>query len=149
MIAWDHWHIEASGVCALACPRCPRAEIPEDKLNQQLDVDFFVSRIGTDAVNRMRRVTFCGNDGDPIYCRDLVSICRWLKSVNGDLQIVIVTNGSNRAPDWWTQLAQVLDHRDQIHWSLDGWDQTSIPPAGSKQAGCEITARIAGQYQYA
>jgi molybdenum cofactor biosynthesis enzyme MoaA len=125
MLTWDHWHIELSSICALACTRCPRSEVPEDTLNRQLDLEFFRNRIGSDAVKRMQKVTFCGNDGDPIYCRDLVAICQWIKSVNPEIQIVIVTNGSNRLPNWWAQLADVLDWHDQLHWSLDGWDQSS------------------------
>lgn len=124
-IAWDHWHIELSSICALQCPRCPRLEVPSERLGKQLDLEFFQERIGLDAVRHMRRVTFCGNDGDPIYCHDLVSICGWLKQINPQLQIVIVTNGSNRPVSWWHRLAAVLDHQDELHWSLDGWDQDS------------------------
>lgn len=125
MLVWDHWHIEVSSICALQCPRCPRLEVPGSELNRELDLDFFQTRIGVAAVQGMRRVTFCGNDGDPIYCHDLVSICAWLKEINSNLQIVIVTNGSNRSVAWWSQLASVLDHQDEVHWSLDGWDQAS------------------------
>lgn len=125
MLAWDHWHIEVSSICALQCPRCPRLEVPSTELNRELTLVFFQTRIGLAAVQGMRRVTFCGNDGDPIYCHDLVPICAWLKEVNPDLQIVIVTNGSNRPVSWWVQLARVLNDRDEVHWSLDGWDQDS------------------------
>lgn len=125
MIAWDHWHIEPSSICGLRCPRCPRAEVPESLLNHQLDLDFFKAQIGESTVAQMRKITFCGNDGDPIYCRDLVDICAWIKSVNPSLHLVIVTNGSRRSPRWWQALGRILDFRDQIHWSLDGWDQDS------------------------
>jgi hypothetical protein len=36
-----------------------------------------------------------------------------------------VTNGSYRPMSWWQQLGQVLDEHDEIHWSIDGWDQVS------------------------
>lgn len=125
MLKWDHWHIEASSICALRCPRCPRAEVPEDLLNRQLTLEFFQQQIGVEAARAMRKVTFCGNDGDPIYCRDLVDICVWLKTANPDIAITIITNGSYRAPDWWQYLGHVLGQRDEVHWSLDGWDQAS------------------------
>ena len=124
-LAWDHWHVELSSVCALRCPRCPRAEVPDTLLNRQLSLEFFQQRIGAEAVRHIRKFTFCGNDGDPIYCRDLTAILSWIKSVNPQIQIAIITNGSHRPAAWWQQLAQVLDHRDEIHWSLDGWDQAS------------------------
>jgi MoaA/NifB/PqqE/SkfB family radical SAM enzyme len=125
MIAWDHWHIEVSSICALHCPRCPRAEVPQSLLNTQLTLEFFQTRIGTHAVRQIRKITFCGNDGDPIYCREFLEICTWLKYINPDIHLTIITNGSYRPAAWWAGLAAVLNHRDEIHWSIDGWDQRS------------------------
>lgn len=125
MIAWDHWHIEPSSICTLKCPRCPRAEVPDTLLNRQLSLDFFKDQIGVDTVRKIRKITFCGNDGDPIYCRDLADICVWLKTIRPELHITIITNGSYRNADWWQYLGRILDWRDEIHWSLDGWDQAS------------------------
>lgn len=125
MIAWDHWHIEPSSICTLKCPRCPRAEVPESLLNRQLTLRFFQDQIGADVVRQIRKITFCGNDGDPIYCRELMEICQWLKTVNPEIHLVIITNGSYKTPEWWRALGRVLDHRDEINWSIDGWDQAS------------------------
>ena len=125
MLKWDHWHIEPSSICVLKCPRCPRAEVPDTLLNKQLTLNFFQKQLGDTTAKNIRKVTFCGNDGDPIYCRDLIEICAWFKSVNPAVSIVIITNGSRRPLHWWQHLAQTLDHRDEIHWSLDGWDQAS------------------------
>jgi MoaA/NifB/PqqE/SkfB family radical SAM enzyme len=94
-------------------------------LNRQLDLKFFQKQIGSDIVKSIRKITFCGNDGDPIYCRDLVEIIRWLKSVNQNINLTLITNGSYKEPAWWKNLAEVLDHNDEIHWSIDGWDQSS------------------------
>lgn len=125
MLQWDHWHIEPSSICGLRCPRCPRAEVPDSLLNRQLDLAFFRDQIGVDVARQIRKITFCGNDGDPIYCRDLADICVWLKTANPAIHITIITNGSYRSPDWWRYLAKILDWRDEINWSLDGWDQDS------------------------
>lgn len=125
MLAWDHWHIEPSSICTLKCPRCPRAEVPESLLNRQLTLKFFREQIGKDVVRGIRKITFCGNDGDPIYCKELIEICSWLKSCNPNIHLVIITNGSYKPPEWWTSLSAVLDHRDEINWSIDGWDQVS------------------------
>ena len=125
MLKWDHWHIELSSICALRCPRCPRAEVPKNLLNQQLSLDFFKNQVGADVAAQIRKITFCGNDGDPIYCRDLIDIIAWFKTVSANIEIVLITNGSYKPVHWWQNLAQVLDHRDEIHWSLDGWDQDS------------------------
>jgi MoaA/NifB/PqqE/SkfB family radical SAM enzyme len=125
MLNFDHWHLEISSICALKCPRCPRLEVPNSLLNQQLDLDFFQDNIGISAINQAKKITFCGNDGDPIYCRDLVAICQWIKLHNPGVQLVIITNGSGRPQSWWKELAATLDKQDQLHWSLDGWDQDS------------------------
>lgn len=125
VLAWDHWHIEPSSICTLKCPRCPRAEVPDSLLNRQLTLDFFKTQIGEDTARRMRKITFCGNDGDSIYCRELVDIIVWFKTLNPRIAITIITNGSYRAPGWWQYLGKVLDANDEVHWSLDGWDQAS------------------------
>jgi len=125
MLAWDHWHIEPSSICTLKCPRCPRAEVPESLLNRQLTLDFFKNQIGADIVRQIKKITFCGNDGDPIYCKDFLDICSWIKQVNPDIQLVLITNGSHKPMDWWQQLGKIFDANDEIHWSIDGWDQES------------------------
>lgn len=125
MLMWDHWHIEPSSICTLKCPRCPRAEVPESLLNRQLTLKFFQDQIGPDVVKNIRKITFCGNDGDPIYCRELMEICMWLKTVNPEIHLVIITNGSYKTDEWWRALGRVLDYRDEINWSIDGWDQAS------------------------
>jgi len=69
-----HWHIEPSSICTLKCPRCPRAEVKESLLNKQLTLEFFQNQIGKNIIEGIKRITFCGNDGDPIYCNDLIEI---------------------------------------------------------------------------
>ena len=141
MLKWDHWHIEPSSICILQCPRCPRAEVPETLLNRQLTLNFFKTQIGEDTARNIRKITFCGNDGDPIYCRDLIEICIWLKTLNPTISIVIITNGSRKPVDWWQYLAKVLTKYDEIHWSLDGWDQHSNE---QYRVGCDWTSIVKG-----
>jgi len=124
-IALDHWHIEPSSRCTLKCPRCPRAEVPESLLNKQLTLKFFKEQLGENTIEQIKKITFCGNDGDPIYCSELLDIIRWIKDINEDLSIVIITNGSYKDKQWWIDLAHILDYNDEINWSLDGWDQES------------------------
>lgn len=125
MLVWDHWHIEPSSICTLRCPRCPRVEVPESLLNRQLTLRFFQEQIGADVVSHIKKITFCGNDGDPIYCREFLEICQWIKNINPGIQIVIITNGSYKSVEWWQSLAKILTIHDEINWSIDGWDQAS------------------------
>jgi MoaA/NifB/PqqE/SkfB family radical SAM enzyme len=88
-------------------------------------LDFFKDQIGADTVKQIKKITFCGNDGDPIYCKDFLEICSWIKQVNPGIQLVLITNGSHKPMDWWQRLGEIFNVNDEIHWSLDGWDQES------------------------
>ena len=120
-----HWHIEVSSICSLKCPRCPRAEVPVGDLNKQLTLDFFKNQIGAERVKEIKKITFCGDDGDPIYAKEFLDICAWLKEVHPEIMLVIITNGSYRSKNWWVALSATLNEYDEIQWSLDGWDQES------------------------
>lgn len=124
-LATWHWHIEISSKCTLKCPRCARTEVPDTLVNTELRLDFFKQNFTPEFIcNHVEKITFCGDDGDPIYAHDLIDIIRYFKSIK-PVKFVIVTNGSYKGSEWWQQLGISLDHNDHIHWSLDGWDQTS------------------------
>jgi len=124
-LALDHWHIEVSSICTLKCPRCTRAEIPETLLNRQLTLNFFRNQIGEEQIKKIRKISFCGDDGDPIYAKQFLDIVEWIKKINPTIQLLIITNGSYKNAEWWHKLANTLNEHDEIHWSLDGWDQES------------------------
>jgi len=124
-LATWHFHIEVSSKCALACPRCARQEVPDGLVNAELDLDFFRRNFTPDFVNQnLEKITFCGDDGDPIYSHDLISIIQYLKSIK-PIEIVIVTNGSHKKPTWWMELGKTLDQNDSVHFSIDGYDNAS------------------------
>lgn len=87
----------------------------------------FVKKFFTEEMllNQVKRVTMCGDVGDPIYCREYIEICRYIKSVNPDIHIFTITNGSHKKPEWWRELASVLNDRDTINFSIDGYDDAS------------------------
>ena len=125
MLALWHWHIEISSKCTLACPRCARQEVPDSLLNTELDLAFFKRNFTPEFIQKyVEKITFCGDDGDPIYAHEFIDVIKYIKSVK-PVTIVIVTNGSYKKSDWWRQLANTLQTNDQVHFSLDGWDQTS------------------------
>lgn len=124
LAAW-HWHLEVSSKCALKCPRCPRTELPGSLVNSELSLLFFQQHFTADFIKKyVEKITFCGDDGDPIYAGDFIDIVKHLKSVK-PIKIEIVTNGSHRKLHWWQSLANHLDQNDHIHFSIDGWDQGS------------------------
>ena len=120
----EHWHIEISSKCSLRCPRCTRQEVPDGLINTDLSLDWFEKNF-FELLSHVKKITFCGDDGDPIYARNFLEIIKRIKSINPFIQIVIVTNGSYKTSDWWTELSSLLSSADHIHFSLDGWDQNS------------------------
>lgn len=128
-INWQfyHWHLEPSSVCTLRCPRCPRTELPDTPwLNRNMTLEFVQKFFTHDMLkNHVKRVTMCGDVGDPIYCKEYLEICSYIKKTNPNIHIFTITNGSYRKPNWWQQLANILDHRDVVNFSIDGYDDQS------------------------
>jgi len=128
-INWQyyHWHLEPSAVCTLKCPRCPRTEHPNTPwLNYNMDLEFVKSFLTPDILkNQVQRITMCGDVGDPIYCKDYIEICRYIKSINPKIHIFTITNGSYKKPAWWAELGSVLNQYDTVNFSVDGYDNDS------------------------
>ena len=124
-LATWHFHIEISSKCTLRCPRCARQEVPNGLVNTELDLEFFKKNFTPDFVlNHVEKITFCGDDGDPIYAHDLVPVIQYIKLIK-PVEIVIVTNGSHKKPEWWRKLGNVLTEQDTVHFSIDGYDNDS------------------------
>ena len=124
-LALWHWHIEISSKCALKCPRCARSEVPETLVNTELSLEFFKRNFTLEFIlSNVEKISFCGDDGDPIYATSLIPIIKYIKSIK-PVSIVIVTNGSYKPEAWWEELSTLLTVDDHVHFSLDGWDNTS------------------------
>jgi MoaA/NifB/PqqE/SkfB family radical SAM enzyme len=126
MLATWHFHIEISSKCTLACPRCARQEVPDTLVNTELNLAFFQRNFAPEFVrSRVEKITFCGDDGDPIYAHDLIPVIRYIKDIKPAVEIVIVTNGSYKKDQWWQELGNVLTGIDSVHFSIDGYDHNS------------------------
>jgi MoaA/NifB/PqqE/SkfB family radical SAM enzyme len=124
-LATWHFHIEISSKCTLRCPRCARQEVPDGLINTELDLDFFKRNFTAGFVlDHVEKITFCGDDGDPIYAHDLIPVIQYIKSIK-PVEIIIVTNGSHKKPEWWQELGSVLTEQDTVHFSVDGYDNQS------------------------
>jgi molybdenum cofactor biosynthesis enzyme MoaA len=99
--------------------------VPDSLINTELDLEFFKRNFTPEFItDNVEKITFCGDDGDPIYAHDLIPVIRYIKSVK-PVEIVIVTNGSHKKVEWWQELGSVLTEQDTVHFSIDGWDNTS------------------------
>lgn len=125
MLATWHFHIEISSKCTLRCPRCARQEVPNTLVNTELDLEFFKRNFTPEfIINNVEKITFCGDDGDPIYAHDLIPVIEYIKSVK-PVEMVIITNGSHKKTEWWQQLGNALTEQDSVHFSIDGYDDAS------------------------
>ena len=125
MLATWHFHIEISSKCTLRCPRCARQEVPNGLVNTELDLEFFKRNFTAEFIlANVEKITFCGDDGDPIYAHDLIAVIEYVKSIK-PVEIVVITNGSHKRETWWSELGSVLDDTDTVHFSIDGWDDAS------------------------
>lgn len=122
-----HWHFEVSGKCTLRCPRCPRTEAaPVPWMNKELDLAFFKKVLPPDRLrDQVKRITMCGDIGDPIYASEYLQIVEYIKTHNPLIHVYTITNGSYRKPEWWQQLAEISNERDVINFSVDGYDAAS------------------------
>lgn len=122
-----HWHFEVSGKCTLKCPRCPRNEAdPVPWINKELNLDFFKNLLTPELLkNTVRRITMCGDVGDPIYASEYLDIIAYIKQHNPKIHVYTITNGSYRKPQWWREFAKVSNEYDTVNFSVDGYDDQS------------------------
>ncbi len=93
-------------------------------MNQEVSLADFKSGFPIDVLSNIEHFIFCGDIGDPIYATEFLEIIEYVKQ-NSDVRIRIVTNGSYKKTIWWQRLGCLLDHHDQVTFSIDGWDNAS------------------------
>jgi len=122
-----HWHFEISGKCTLKCPRCPRNNGPRVPwINQEIDLALFQKILTPDLLrDQVRRITMCGDIGDPIYASEYIEIIEYIKQHNPRCHVFTITNGSHRRVDWWRRFAAASNKFDTVNFSIDGFDDAS------------------------
>lgn len=120
-----YWHLELSSKCTLQCPRCPRTEKKGMYKVTEHTLEFVQSVLTPEVLSCTPIILLCGGQGDPIYCRDFVSIIRYIKTTNPQIKLRITTNGSHKKEEWWTEVGNILNEYDSITFSVDGWDNNS------------------------
>lgn len=118
-------HVELSSKCMLKCPRCPRTELDPEGLNREIRLSEFQQAFPPDLIKNAVEFLFCGDIGDPIYARDIIPICAYIHEHGDRVSIHIVTNGSYKDSIFWRDLGRVLQRKDTVTFSVDGWDQDS------------------------
>jgi MoaA/NifB/PqqE/SkfB family radical SAM enzyme len=119
-------HIEPTNICTLKCAGCARTlfidQWPQHWKNHSIDIDRLMFFLDFDISNK--KILLCGNYGDPIYHPDFIDLVRKLKQRLA--KIVIITNGSYKKAQWWTELTNLMDSTDEIIFSIDGTPENFI-----------------------
>jgi len=118
-------HIELTDKCQAACPMCARnthggADRPFIK-NADISIDQFKKWLTPNFLSKLDNFYSCGNYGDPAFAKDCLEIYSYVRKCNPTARLALHTNGSLRKPDWWKQLADVIQPNGQVIFAVDGF----------------------------
>ncbi len=124
----DEYQIEVTSYCNAACPQCPRncqgtginPYMPLTHLSRQAIDQVFDAEL----CQRLRQVFFCGSYGDPIMHPDFLDILRDFRSKSPSLWLYIHTNGGVHDPEYWAEIASIMNGYGQIDFGIDGLEDT-------------------------
>lgn len=119
-------HLEPTQRCQAACPMCNRTQ-KDGKVNRHLNnadlsLDDIKRLMPPEFVRQLDNLYMCGNHGDPIFAPDCMDIFKYLRKENPNIHLSMITNGGARDPEWWEELAGIVD---KVEFSIDGLDDTN------------------------
>ena len=119
-------HLEPTQKCQARCPMCDRNEnggVDNKYLtNADLSLNDIQNIMSEDFVRQLNNLYMCGNHGDPMMATDTLEIMQWLREVNPNIYLSMITNGGARPISWWADLAKVVD---KVEFSVDGLEDTN------------------------
>ena len=124
----DEYQIEITSYCNAACPQCPRningGDINPHMPLTHLDRDVIDRAFPADLCQRLRQIFFCGSYGDPIMHPDFLDVLRDFRKKNPNLWLYMHTNGGVHDPEYWIQIAHIINGHGQIDFGIDGLSDT-------------------------
>lgn len=124
----DEYQIEVTTYCNAACPQCPRNNLGTG-INPYMPLVHLPRGIIDQAFDRklcqrLRQVFFCGSYGDPIMHPDFLEILRDFRHKSPTLWLYIHTNGGAHDPEYWAEIASIMNGYGQIDFGIDGLEDT-------------------------
>jgi len=110
--------IETTSYCNARCPFCNRTNMKNYK-PKYLDFDI-IRKLPFD---KIKQVLLLGNKGDAIFYPDLFRLLEHMWAFKGTW-VTIHTNASAHDEIWWTELAELLEGKGDIVYTLDGLEDT-------------------------
>ena len=118
------YQIEVTSFCNAACPQCPRnfngfgvnPYMPLQHLSRKVLSKTFTK----DIVSRCHQIFFCGSYGDPIMHPDFLDILADFRQLNETVWLYIHTNGGAHDPEYFKELASIINGYGRIDFGIDG-----------------------------
>jgi len=122
-----HIMAEMTDYCNAACPMCNRYDWNLDLVkgvtnSNHTTLDFVKRRIGERIIEKLMEWTCQGTYGDACMNPETIKIFEYLRQVNPNIGISMITNGGARNTDFWTRLAELKVH---VIFSIDGLADTN------------------------
>lgn len=119
--------IDLSTYCNAGCPQCHRTN-PNglDKVDWlplvQWTLQQFKEAFPPEIMSNIREFEICGTWGDPLMCKDIFDICKYIID-NSNAWIQINTNGGMRDEDFYWDLGILGRGRMQLVFDIEGINQ--------------------------
>ena len=127
-------HFEIANLCNAACPCCPRfnsnSPVPSKHLPLgYIDLKTFKKWFPPEILQRIKRINFCGNHGDPGANPDFPEIIDYISDFNYE-SVQFHTNGGMLKPSFWIRLAKACNKLKTVDpvrpvFSIDGLEDTN------------------------
>ena len=121
--------LEISSLCNAKCPVCNRRA--GGGVKNKSFTETFVSLediknwFPKDFIAQLYGLSMCGNYGDPMTNPELITILRYIKSINPDIRLHMNTNASGRDPQFWLDLGEIFKENGILTFSVDGLEDTN------------------------
>jgi len=118
---------EMTDYCNAACPMCNRFDWDLNLVKgvtnaHHTTLEFVKQRIGDEIISRLKGWVCQGTYGDAVMNPETIDIFKYLKEINPNINISMITNGGTRTTDFWKTLAE-LDVN--VTFSIDGLESTN------------------------
>ena len=122
-----HIMAEMTDYCNAACPMCNRYDWDLNLLKgitntHHTTLEFIKDKIGEEIISKLKGWLCQGTYGDALMNPETLDIFKYLKQVNPNINIGMITNGGARSIDFWKTLAEL---KVNVTFSIDGLEDTN------------------------
>ncbi len=122
-------HLEMTEACNASCPMCARnlngGEVNPLLHGAELSISDIEQIFPADFIKQLNRIYMCGNYGDPAVASDTLEAFAYFREHNPKMNLSMHTNGSMKKPEWWAELAGVINKKGYVVFGLDGLEDTN------------------------